>query len=121
MAVMTDTFDEAIGFITEALDELLAAQALVNTDDPPPGPCSKKLNEAATTLQRAVGRLIIMTGEANRAAVEKARARGERCCALCWKWRPEAELERHEIELSTKKAIAEGRKTSWVQCREACK
>ena len=107
-----NTFDEAIGFITEALDELLAARALATG-----GHCYEHLLKVAVILQIAFARALDMAGEAKGMPPDE----GFECCKVCWQWKPESELELIVIEPSTKKAVAEGRKTSWWQCREACK
>lgn len=124
---MTETFGEATEFITQCLDELAAAQDLWGVEAPPPGPCYAKLNEAATTLQRAVSRLIILTGEANQLSVQQAIARGERCCATCFHWVHESRMAQHVIERKPKQTAAEkedgerNNNTTWWTCREPCK
>jgi hypothetical protein len=45
--------------------------------------------------------------------------RGMRQCALCWAWRPIADLERHDL---TWGAPVEGqRKSCWWSCRRPCR
>jgi len=119
---VTAAFDEAVTFITEALDELVEAGALWNTEAPPPGKSYAKLNEAATTLNRAVRCLTVLMGLANRQAIEKAAARGEKNCAICLRWLPEAEMEHHVVEATSAKGREAGRKSSWWTCaNQPCK